>query len=555
MSFRPIRTPSSLGLFLLTLILIAVAFTTAWRPMQSVHWDAPIYLYQAKRFADTPLVASYISHAAAIASQIQSGQLTEGEGYSESYWRFTRLGHIALLGGIIKIFGSNETGILAASLVYALILGMGVLWAVIGGRALCRLYQPEGPLGKNLPQFVLLAGFIYVFSGSYIYMAGNLVAEVPALLGVSLGFWLLVQAIQSNNRFMAVASGLLAYLTFAVMMEAVWFFVSLYLALWLAPPAEKGRGPVTILLFWAALFAIIGYALHVWLFGSLATPKTAIGFQQQVAAALPGSNTDRMTPFVATGLLWMGIPLAILAGWRTPLTRFAWIWLFLCLLPLLFKYFGGQVQTRMFVLLILPLMLLVALGFTTLTRIHLVTKNRRLFQAGLVAIVLGSFSIAHPTIYAQLRQLPGAWRLQYVRMFLWPPAYEVVFFPLKDLRQIADWLHIQNKPLYLLAAPGIKQENLNIIRFLGPAYPPSADLATQPDPTNLLPCGADYSSPYEPVVYRGGSPTVCCSAHHMNQVFMLSSATPATSYSAPTPLKTALFTVSQACATNQPPTH
>jgi len=78
---------------LLLLLLIALALAGAMRPMQAVHWDAPIYLYHAKRFAETHLVDSYRRHAESIAGQaLGTHPLPPGEAYPESYWRFTRLG-------------------------------------------------------------------------------------------------------------------------------------------------------------------------------------------------------------------------------------------------------------------------------------------------------------------------------------------------------------------------------------------------------------------------------------------------------------------------------
>lgn len=552
----PLRIkPGSLGLLWLALTLMAISFSNAWLPLQRVHWDSPIYLYQAKRFAETRLIASYSNNANAIASQTQTGKLVIGEGYSEAYWRFTRLGHIALLGGIVKLFGSNETGVFAASLSYAFILAMAVLLAIIGGRALCQLYQPEEQPSHNLPRFILLTGFVCAFSGGYLYMAGNLVAEVPAFFGVSLGLWLSVNAIRYNSRLLAVASGFLAYVTFTVMMEAVWLYIALYLALWLAPTTTRSRKSVAASLLWAAVIALAGYVFHLTIFSDLAIPRTILSFHQHVAATVASRDASMFTPLGAAGLLWLALPFAILARWRAPLTRFTWIWFFLCLTPFLIKYFRGGVETRMFYLLTLPLILLFALGLSTLNQTQLVAKYRSRFLAGLMIVVLSGFSIAHPTTYALLHQSPGAWRLQHVRAFLWPPAYETLSYPLKDLRRIADWLYDKRQTGTLVVSQGVAQENLDLIRFFGPAYPADADLATQPDPTNLLPCGTHYSSPYEPVLYRGGSASVCCSGHPMNQVFILDYSRAVISYQAPALFTTSWFTVFPACVMKPQTTH
>jgi len=39
-------------------------------PLSSAHWDSPIYLYQAKRFAETDLARSFATHSRTIAAQV-----------------------------------------------------------------------------------------------------------------------------------------------------------------------------------------------------------------------------------------------------------------------------------------------------------------------------------------------------------------------------------------------------------------------------------------------------------------------------------------------------
>jgi hypothetical protein len=496
---------------LLALLLIVVALVNAWSPLQRSHWDAPIYLYNAKRFAETPWVASYIEHSESIATQITSGQLHTGEGYSESYWRFTRLGHITLLGSLIAVFGNNEAGIQAAVLIYALFFAVGILAAMLASRACSNLYLPVGEDRQRLGQFILFAAFAYSLSGSYSYMAANLIAEIPALLCVALGFWSIIHAIQRYSRPWAAVSGLLAYVSFAILLESVWFFVALYLALWLAPPTAHSRRRVAMLLFWAAGTAMAGFGLHFWLFGTLVAPSTVLAFLTRVNTVLPSSEAGRLTPLIATGLLWMAIPLALRSGWHTPLSRFAWLWFLLCLIPLIMKYMGGEIQTRMFALIVVPLILLCAIGLASISKTLLNRHSYGLPVPIMVVVVLATFSIAHPLTYSYLRELPGLHRLQYARAFLWPPAYEVNSYPLAELNLMANRLYSAQSPICLVIGPGVNQENLNLIRFFGPAYPRSASLANEPDPTNILPCGVYVPSPHESVSFRRGKIADCCS--------------------------------------------
>ena len=538
------------GFGLLALLLIVLAFANAWSPMQRSHWDAPIYLYNAKRFADTPWIASYIEHGEAIASQVTTGQLPAGESYPESYWRFTRLGHITLLGSLIYVFGNEETGIRAAGLIFALVFAGGIVATALAGRACANLYLPVGEERQRLGRYILFAAFAYGLSGSYSYMAANLVAEIPALLCIALGFWSIMHSMQQQSRQWAAASGLLAYLSFAIMLETVWFFVALYLALWLAPPTSHSRRRVAMLLFWAAGTAIAGYGLHYWLFGALVSPETVLAFLTHVNTVLPSSEAGRFTPLIATGLLWLAIPLALRSGWRTPLSRFVWLWFLLCIIPLAMKYLGGEVQTRMFVPLVVPMIPLGAIGLASISRIGAIRSSHAFRIPIMGMVVLATFSIAHPLTYTYLRELPGLHLLQYARALLWPPAYEAASYPLSELRLLADRLYSEQGPICLVIGPGIKQENLNLVRFFGPAYPRWASLATASDPTNILPCGTQAPSPHEPVIFRSGTSAECCSRCGEAKVLKLTLDKPASPGIFHRQQNNASYTIIEACQRN-----
>ncbi len=499
---------------LLLLLLIALALGGAIRPMQAVHWDAPIYLYQAKRFAESHLVDSYRQHAEAVAGQaLGTNPMQQGEAYPESYWRFTRLGHIALLSLSVEFFGSSEAAIQAASIIYSVLFALAVFVAVLAARSFCRLYEGHDATRKAIQQHTITAGFVYALSGSYLYMSGNLVAEIPALFVMSLGAWLIGHAIQRDSVLLAVASGFLACLTYVIKMEAVWFFVSIYLVLWSINPPSYDRSRTGRSLGWAVAAALVGYGCYTALFFPLTSPSVFLAFSDRVTGALPSgpSNiTAIWTPFAAVGLLWLGIPLAMIAGLRSPLTRFAWFWLALSLLPLITLYLTGSVQTRMFMPLVLPLILVFGLGMAGfMTKLPSARIQRVVWQC-VAGVLVISFMIAHPATYTILRELPGAWRLQYVRQLLWPPAYEVKAYPLGDLHRISVWLYGKNEPIQLIAAKTVSQENLNLVRFFGPTYPANADMALLPDPTNLLPCNVGVATEFEPILYRSGDAKMCC---------------------------------------------
>ena len=90
----------SILLTLLALLLIAAMEG----PLEGMHWDVPIYLYQVKRFAEPHFLANCIHHAA-ITAQVQ-GHLPADQWFSEANWRFVRIGNIAILRDVVSIFGS-----------------------------------------------------------------------------------------------------------------------------------------------------------------------------------------------------------------------------------------------------------------------------------------------------------------------------------------------------------------------------------------------------------------------------------------------------------------
>jgi len=85
------KLPSLLAVMILAIgTLIGVSVV----PLSTSHWDSPIYLYQAKRFAETDLLKSYPSHAKEIGTQVSERSWPKSESYSESFWRFMRLGNM-----------------------------------------------------------------------------------------------------------------------------------------------------------------------------------------------------------------------------------------------------------------------------------------------------------------------------------------------------------------------------------------------------------------------------------------------------------------------------
>lgn len=530
---RAVLRPGHDLLLAVSLFLIVAASLAALRPLQGVHWDAPIYLYQAKRFAETPLVHSYATHAEHIAGQVTGiYPLPAGEAYPEAYWRFTRLGHIAILGSIVGFFRDPQVAVLAATQIYGFLLALGTILAIVLVHTLLRLYAGPGGNEVRPRRVAALWGLAFGLSSVYAYMAGNLVAEVPALFTIAAGILLLSLALLHNRPIYAVASGLLAFSTFVVKADAVWHFVAIWLAILLAPPPTMSRVRISALLCWACGAAAAAYGLHARLFYPLGSPWVMHAFQQQVLEALPPGGSTRASLLIAGGPLWLGLPLSLGLLVREPLARFGWIWLGICLFPPLVLAASQETQTRMFVTLALPLMLLATVGVADWVGGRgSVQRVKRMGLIALTVTVLAAILISHQATYERLRQVPGGWRLQYLRAFVAPPKFEVHTYPVSEAAEIARWLYAEFDHAVLVVAPDINQEVLNLIRFFGPAYPPTADLAKVPDPTNLLSCRKERPTPEEPMAYRAGSPESCCAESRNGPILHLRRATGASDQS------------------------
>jgi len=521
MSFRkPYLTIRRLWIALLALML-GIALTNALPPLQHVHWDVPIYLYQGKRMAETSLISGYITHADEIAQQV-SGimSLPVGESYPEAYWRFSRLGHIALLGNIVGFVSDPGMAVKLASTVYALLLVLGVMLSALLVRSLFRLYQMPDPFLAD--RAIAMSVLIYALSGSFLYMSGNLLPEVPALVLTATGLWLLVLALNNHNKGFASASGLLAGMTFIVKMDGILVFLTAWLALFAAPPANQTRKQVGLVLAWAALAALSVYVVYAWLFYPLANPDLLLAFQRRVALSSHQGESPWFVLVSSGGMLWLGLAAALLYGSKSKPAHFAWIWLVLCLLHPIHLLIGGAIQTRMLINMVPALMLISSVGIYAVWSRYPKGLNRQFAISVFALAALVGQLIANPSSYAELKKIPGAWRLQYARVFLWPMPYEVKSYPVNDSRSLAAWLYKQHDASIIVTlSPDVSQEHLNVIRFFGPAYPATADLAMVQDPTNFLSCGKNKPPNSERISFSKDSIQECCALERRARILHL----------------------------------
>jgi hypothetical protein len=482
------------------LCIFALFLAALKEPLEGMHWDVPIYLYQAKRFAETHYLINYIRHADDIAAQI-AGHWPAGESYSESYWRFGRLGHIAILGTIVGFLGSSYQAIVFMTWLYNFLL--------IGGLIL--IFLSSVHIGSRAePKYRWFAGsalsmMMFLLSDSYRYLAGNLVSEMPSIFFVSASVFSLLRAFETRWLFFAAMSGFFVFLGYTTRMESIWPWLTFIIA-YIATRGAKVHPflpwkPISI----AGLTAIGCYAVYAIVFSPLAYPWHGLAFINSFKGSGMGGSYSG-TPgykhlFAAGGLLWIGALASL--GWlkQSIVLRLGWLWLVASALPSIPAIFlGAFSQTRALSPLILPLFLLSAGGWAMLLRRGLWhTKSILMIGLGFLLIL-----VSEPTTYTWLRNLPGGWRLQSIRTYLAAPKYERINYLPQEMLAMSNIVYTSSRPTVLIRTNGVTGEYSNMIRFFGTDYPISADLTMVVDPVNPKKCEDISPNPNEPVVFCNG---------------------------------------------------
>lgn len=463
--------------------------------LEGMHWDVPIYLYQAKRFAETHYFEDFVRDAWAIAAQVSGGWPAD-EGYSEAFWRSVRLGHIALLGSVVNFFGSSLLAISVASWFFVLLLFAGVyLWVKVAEQ-LGRAVEPTLDLSLGLA----ISVFILLVSDIYTYLTGNLVSEVPSLTLAAIAVVMLLRALQYNSVAFSVLSGILIFLSFTIKVESVWTWLSLIAAYVLRFSRDHDRRSKLQFFLIAGIAAFAAYAVYAFLLYPLPDPRLYIAFAASLTERAGVGVPAWQLLWVAGGGLWIGAMLALRWIKVSPLIQLGCLWLALSCLPSLsLVALNSATQSRMLVACNAPLLLLSGAGWTMLCR----SRGRALLQFGFWAI-LTYLVLSRAAVFNWLVQQPGVWRLQELRGAFLVPNYERVnYFP-KEMERISLALYREKVRTTLIPGPEIPQEVLNMIRFFGPRYPADASLALVSDPTNLVPCEAKLENQLEPVRFCKG---------------------------------------------------
>ena len=427
---RPASNPNRHVLWFVVLLSCGVVFSWLSEPypLSHAHWDSAVYLLTAKDYREGGLLPRLRARAPAVHDELMAG------GYPREYWLFTRLGHIALLGMAVHIFGTDAASIGAIVGTYRLLFAAGLLVAMLFSVRVIRVVTEDGsasPVGIGAA--ISLA--LYLLSDIAGYMSGNLVSEVPALALLSLSAWTFVVAWERQSWFYAAISGGLGWMLYVARMESVWLYISFLVAFAVATwPRSKARWSVFMIAAAASLLLFLGYS---WAFLPLTDPRLFAAATTTGVKLLGASGGGTVNQIVAAnGLLWIGAAVAVPMLRTNKAARLGMAWLVLAMLPIAVAIGANYgTQTRMFTTLTPALLLLSTVGWS-----HVVARRSqggsRVLAPALLLLSVAGVAISQPVTYARLHALPGMWRLQPVHEFLASKRFERIDYHLPELLEL-----------------------------------------------------------------------------------------------------------------------
>lgn len=511
-------------LILPIIFLIALLWHSNLAPFEETHWDAPIYVLLAKYAAETNLLQQYHQLAADI-------QLGPGD---NAHWYFTRIGHVLLLGEVVKLLGNDETALVAMQWLYRLLMAFSVLLCIILTKQLGKFLRVE-KVDFTWWAASLIVAMSYIASDGFRGLQGHLTSEPPAFFVMVLFACVLLRAVEKASLANGVFAGVLLFLLFFIRIDAVLpglIFLLILLAVVLR--AKKFSAIPTMIL--AGVVSLALYVLYAWWFSPLVNPLTLLNFSAEAKGMFPGLMTKSLFAIlIAGGLLWVGAGTCLIMPtlWRDPLVIFAVIWLGLSLFPMLIdSFYGRSIQARMAFFSAAPLLILATEGWRQILREFIEYKkfNLLLMTSGLMVMLA---LIPHAFIREESRNFVVNYLPSEIQkyFFISPPESETLKITPHDedarlglmvrpvyerwtleyskAQQLADHLYYPSRPVYLLwpmeKLPGQHslQNYIRLIRFFGRPYPEGTRLPlTQlPNTTDDEPCAHHRPTELEPVIF------------------------------------------------------
>lgn len=498
--------PSRLWIIVFMVFFTGLVLAAIKQPLSEVHWDAPIMLYAGKRVLDSDFHANFVRDAAEVAREVERADWNRSVSYfPEPFWVFTKLGHLSLLAGFVGLGQTPEEGLRIAHLGFSALLTATVVMALMLARNLALLRGWSGSRG-SLEGGLAVTGISCVLSGIFWYMVGNFVSEVTALFFVCASMLALSTAQRTRPLLLAGLSGLLLFAAYSCRPDFAWVAICLALVLLADAHPLRRRLEVLVPILIGAGVAILSFAVYAWVYRPLADPRLYLAFADllRTYAPVPAGHMFRLF-VIAGGLLWIGVLLALLhRPWHGGI-RFGLVWLALTTLPWLMQaVLGSAAQSRMFVMVWPPLFLLSVLGWAAAFEwARRLPRRRNLI--GPMVVAAWCVLVSVPATYTVLHELPGAWRLQYLRAWLVPDLFERRSYPVNTLLAMRDAIDAGGEPALVIVDPMLRsRSNIDILRFLGPPHGPvGVDLTLVPWPHALWENPASPTREGDPVVYRG----------------------------------------------------
>jgi hypothetical protein len=479
-------------LVLIALVIIKLLWNGYSKPLVKVHWDSAVYLYLTKQFSETAFIKHHIQQVPSIAAQVVNWPYDER--FLEIYWHFSRLGHIVLLGTIVKIFGSGEQAIVAAHWLYNILMALTMVSAVLLVTTLVNCLD-RGHARQVVLWSALGSAVLYMISPIYAYMGRSLVSEVPAMLLLTVAILLLLKGLNRHSVFLSCCSGFFAFLSYSIRLESIWLYISFCAVLAVTLWIMHGRTQWLLAYAVAGSIAFACYLLYAWYFYPLANPDLFIPFAKHQLPWKGGVPFYRNIS-AAGGWLWIGVFASIIAtfhwnsGWTT--ARMALAWAGAALLPslpylmqnlILIPPYRIQIQTRMlFIIFFLPLLVSSTLGWAYIWEYR--KRCLHFFFFAIVSLTVLLIALSKWTLVARLSRLPTL------------PSYEQNTYRFDELNRFSQVIYSKNIPVFLVYdRNSISEEDVALMRFFGPAYPPQANLTLLNDPTNSVQCEECISAP------------------------------------------------------------
>lgn len=453
-------------LFILVAIL-SIGFVFSLKgPLQDSHWDAPIYLKRSLQIASTSALQDYARYAQVIAARLPDYRV-EPDAYTP-YWGFMRLGHSLILSTAAWWTGGGLAGIQVAFWLYTLLWATAVVLSGLLAHRLVSLLAPE-LTAWAVRVGAIAASALYLVSDVCRYMSGNLVAEVPALFFLTVACYLFILAHEHRSIVLAIASGALGFALYVTKMEAVWAYL-VFLPIFVWALHDVRSVPVWWPGFYtAASTAAALYVIYAWYFWPLPDPRLLLIF----AEAHEKQAANAVAPFklwvVAGGLVWLGVLIALLRVRRGAALWLALGWLALITLPYLGGMLAGKpAQLRMYALILPALAVAATLGIGSLLRDARAHSNAKYKLMAWMTAAIALIALSTAEGYHWLRELPGGWRLQYIKAYLSPPPYERLNYPVDELANIGRMIYAGGARTLVYLGKNTPEEYFNIIQYFGP---------------------------------------------------------------------------------------